>query len=119
MPRILNKVSFEDVVNSPQNTIYYGAVTCWWTHDPTHLLLLPSGLPADPRGGVLLQADKLAFLQRARDAADHYGKHGLLALLAAHHSNCVDDNNRPTCFDNWKAYNRMIDNEQKRRHTTT
>lgn len=93
--------------------IFYGANTCWWTHDRAHLCVKPgSGLPCDPRGGMLLQTDDVeGFLRSAEDSAEHYGEHGIRAFLAAHHQNCVVSrtNRASTCFPDWAEYNRILD----------
>ena len=69
--------------------IYYGMRTCWWTHDGNHLRELPSGIPCDPRGGVLMQTDDIeGFLKAAEDNPDYYGRNGLRTFMAAHHMNC-------------------------------
>lgn len=136
--------------------IWYSAHTCWWTHDPTHLSLLPpaseadikrfaeqlrrnSGkenapldlylsmarnalkshrLPCDPRGSVLFETDDVqGYLNKAAENPSHYGKHGLRAFMAAHHSNSqksVDDPS-PWCETEWAAYNEALDRLDERK----
>lgn len=93
--------------------IYYGANTCWWTDDPRHLCRHPeSGLPCDPRGGMLFETtDVEGFLARAEANPDFYGRHGLRAFMAAHHLNCVvsKEDARSTCFRIWDEYNDILD----------
>lgn len=70
------------------------------------------GLPCDPRGSVLFQTDNIeGFLMAAEDNADHYGKHGIRAFMAAHHSNCVISltDLRPTSGREWQEYNDALD----------
>lgn len=100
--------------------IYYGANTCWWTHDPAHLYRTkPLGpmrhsLPCDPRGGMLMETDEpLRFIAAAEAAPTHYGSHGLATFMAAHHSNATIYDaalatTRPWCVADWAAYNRAI-----------
>jgi hypothetical protein len=47
--------------------IYYAAQTCWWTISAQDLYKHPkSGLPCDPRGGMLLEChDPIDFLDQA------------------------------------------------------
>lgn len=104
--------------------IYYGARTCWWTHDPAHLHSRPAptppggsppdiaGLPCDPAGGVLFETDNVdGFLSSAEENPTRYGKHGILAFIAAHNSNCrmSTKDARPVAYSTWDAYNLMID----------
>jgi hypothetical protein len=105
--------------------IYYGANTCWWTHDPEHVrqtraafaVLHPdvpaaNHLPCDPRGGVLFETDDVeGFLAAAEEKPEHYGHHGLAAFMAAHHLNCVRSRSDPRswCFREWDDYSRLLD----------
>lgn len=112
MPHIVKKITLEEVVAANPETIYYGAISCWWTHDPAHLGRSKSGLPSDPRGGVLFQAEDITgFLKAAAEAPDHYGRHGLDAFMAAHHLNCQRsaEDQRPWCMATWDEYNDAID----------
>ena len=117
---IVERVSFEDVWDkcrggwnkSSAGWIFYGALTCWWTHDNAHLGKLETGIPCDPRGGVLLQTDDVrGFLQEAKDNTERYGKHGLRAFMAAHHDNCQvsETDERRTCMRTWDEYNDALD----------
>jgi hypothetical protein len=110
---MINKnVTIEDVRKSKPEIIYYGARTCWWTHNGEHLGKNKSGLPCDPRGGVLFQtSDVEGFLKAAEENKDHYGKHGLDAFMAAHHSNCSLATGKPWCYPTWDDYNRDIDSQ--------
>lgn len=109
--------------------IYYGANTCWWTHRASDLrstrpatmtiggrAVKVGPLPCDPRGGMLLETDDVeGFLRAAEKAAEQtpcpYGKHRLLAFMAAHNDNCVVSatDHRNTCFASWDDYNRLLD----------
>ncbi len=115
--RIIQAVTFDGVVTRAAKTIFYGAVTCWWTDDPGDLSKHPiSGLPCDPRGGVLYQTNNVAdFFRRVKLNAREgvYGKHGLDAFMAAHHKNCKvsETDDRPTCYTTWWEYNDIIDRQ--------
>lgn len=108
-----NLITIEKVRAAKPKRIYYGANTCWWTHDPQHLgTTTTSGLPCDPRGGVLFETDDVeGFLKAAEDNAAHYGRHGLRAFVAAHHLNCILSFSgcRPWCSPNWEDYNAALD----------
>jgi hypothetical protein len=112
MAVIVERITMADVRNCKPEMIFYGAVTPWWTHDPNHLCFLPNGLPCDPRGGVLMQTDKVeSFLSRAEAEPSFYGKHGLRTFMAAHHDNCQvsDTDTRRTCLTDWNEYNKALD----------
>jgi hypothetical protein len=128
---VVERITIADVRAARPKMIYYGARTCWWTHDPNHLcntgqqkanvvgaggtirqVVSKQGLPCDPRGGVLFQTDDIeGFLRAAEEHAEAYGRHGLRAFMAAHHENCqvslTDD--RRTCGVEWADYNDALD----------
>ncbi|MFH1603899.1 MAG: hypothetical protein ABIH03_08330 [Pseudomonadota bacterium] len=113
-----NTIDLAEVRAAKPKTIYYGARTCWWTHDPRHLGRHRSGLPCDPRGGLLFETDDVeGFLRATEEEARkppevcQYGKHRLRAFMAAHHLNChVSATDwRSTCFTSWDDYNRILD----------
>ena len=111
---IVRRIRLEDVRAAKPAKIYYGASTCWWTHDSDQLCVFEkeNAIPRDPRGGVLLETDDAdGFLQAAVEEEDHYGAHGLDAFIAAHHMNCRvgSDDDRSTCFESWDEYNDAID----------
>ena len=96
------------------STIYYAAQTCWWTHDAHDLQQLPSGLPCGPRGEVLLETSNPAwFLDAAAAKPEHYGPHGIAALVAAHHQNVRYARlmGRVTSWSaaSWLWYNTLLD----------
>ena len=129
--RIVERITIEQVRAAPPAMIYYGANTCWWTHDSTHVHLLinrratphdvakllpPEAdgehrLPCDPRGGMLLQTDDVErFLVSAEAKAAHYGRHGLRTFIASHHLNSqLGVSERPWCASTWEEYNAAID----------
>jgi hypothetical protein len=75
-------------------------------------------LPCDPRGSVLFQTDDVhGFLNAAAERPEHYGKHGLRAFMAAHHSNCVVslDDPGPWSDESWDAYNDALDRLDERK----
>lgn len=118
---IQENVTLEQIIAFKPKAIYYGANTCWWTHDAGHLGSGSNGLPIDPVGGVLFETDEIdAFFKAATSNPEHYGKHGLRAFIAAHHSNCfaapADRSNLPAIYQmrhyaaaGWTAYNDAID----------
>ncbi|MGH9767207.1 MAG: hypothetical protein ACREAB_07210 [Blastocatellia bacterium] len=124
---VREQVSIEDIRRAKPDMIFYGANTCWWTHDPAHLSRTTGGrlegghkiqLPSDPRGGVLFQTDNIeAFLKAAEEDAGHYGRHGLRAFMAAHHGNSFKslDDPIPWCAPTWDEYNNAIDRLDRRK----
>jgi len=121
---IQQNVTLEQVRAANPKMIYYGAMSCWWTHDPDDLReasrLGKLSLPSDPRGGVLFETDKPEdFLRSAEADVAHYGKHGLAAFMAAHHQNCIlvqakggkamEAWGRRWCMPSWQEYNDAID----------
>ena len=117
MAHIVKRTTFEDVVAACPDTIWYSYRTCWWTHRAEDLRQLPpkvegeSGLPCDPRGGVLMMVSASALLDNAQANPELYGKHGLAAFMAAHNDNCVVSfrDMRNTCLETWQEYNDLLD----------
>lgn len=114
MEKIVEGITLAEVRVAKPDTIFYGAMTCWWTHDPTHLgrTVGEHGLPSDPRGGVLFQTEDVeGFLRCAEEDPGFYGRHGLRAFMAAHHLNCrrAEDDSRPWCMGTWDEYNEALD----------
>ena len=113
--RIEKEITLEFVrtVIHKSKTVYYGAQTPWWTLSETDLYKQKSGLPCDPRRGVLFQTDKpLEFLASAEKNPNHYGQYGLRTFLLAYHG-CVvvkdgPDAGQPTCLDTWEKYDQLI-----------
>lgn len=116
MPHIVKRISLEEIKAAKPATIYYGVNTCWWTHRAEDLRTLPprepgrSGLPCDPRGGVLMMGDAMDFLANAESQPEHYGRYGMAAFMAAHNDNCVVsvEDHRSTCLRTWAEYNELI-----------
>mgnify|MGYP001560340548 CR=1 FL=1 len=153
---IQENVRLEQIKAFKPKTIFYGANTCWWTHDPDHLrvngrfgppperepsivpyknaehpdprggvmrgrTVNPGSIPTDPVGGVLFQTDDIdGFIKSAEENFTHYGKHGIRAFMAAHHSNCfvapLDRSNLPAIYvmphfasPDWADYNAALD----------
>lgn len=121
---IERNITLAEVRAARPTMIWYGAMSCWWTHDPddlkeaTQLAKSPERkggwgpLPTDPRGGVLMEAhDPGKFLRLAEENVSHYGKHGLAAFMAAHHKNCriiKAGFARPWCLASWQEYNEAL-----------
>lgn len=126
MYKITETVTEETVRAEQPKMIFYGANTCWWTHDPKHLGSTQpdgSGIPCDPRGGVLFQTENAArFLEKALSKPEHYGRHGLKAFWASHHSNLTttgkDGVEKPWCFVSWEEYNQVLDQQEDDREKT-
>jgi len=91
-------------------TVYYAALTTWWTCFPQDLYTMPdSGLPCDPRRSPLFQADLDAFLAVAKRNVEHYGAGGLKALEAAFHGNIIlADSGWPTSLEKWDSVNSFL-----------
>ncbi|MEA2175336.1 MAG: hypothetical protein QOD00_2928 [Blastocatellia bacterium] len=69
-------------------------------------------LPCDPRGSVLMETEDVqGFLNQAASNPEYYGKHGLRAFMAAHHSNSQKSltDLRPWSEETWEAYNEALD----------
>lgn len=108
-------VTIEDIRKAKPKKIYYSTISFWWTHNPDHLRKHPtSGLPCDPRGGMILTDNPRCFLRAAETSPDHFGKHGLKAFMAAHHENMAlrKDDPWPGCFSTWEEYNDAIDRRE-------
>ena len=97
-------------------SVFFSMHTGWWTTHADHLYKTSNDLPCDPRGAVLMQGNGLIFLESSRRNPEHYGRHGLLALEAAFHSNCIQSlrNPHPWCERPWDAYNDAVDRWQER-----
>lgn len=113
---VQENITADEILIAAQPTIYYGANTCWWTHDPAHLGTR-GGLPTDPRGGVLFEIDDVAgFIEAAKKNQQHYGRHGFRAFMAAHHQNCIQSLELPIawCAQGWMEYNDALDRLDER-----
>ena len=113
MAVIIKATTLEDVRRDKPDTIFFSVNTCWWTHRRQDLRQIQgSGLPCDPRGGMLMETpDPEAFLKAAEEEPETYGKHGLDAFVAAHNDNCVVSpvDRRNTCLRTWEEYNDLLD----------
>ncbi len=115
MVRYVPKVSTIAKVRSlidQHGQAYYAVGTTWWTVRTSDVGTKgpgrPNGLPCDPRGSVLMQADALDFLREAEANADHYGSHGLVTFLAAFHGNLVVEL-LPTSLGSWGLVNEAVE----------
>ena len=117
MTAVIVGITLDDIRADQPTTIYYGAISCWWTHRRSDMCVVPdgrpgAGLPCDPRGGVLFETnDAEAFIVAAEAHPESYGRHGITAFLAAHNDNCVValDDRRATCLRTWDEYNDLMD----------
>ena len=114
MAYIRHEITLEDIKAENPEQIWYSVNTCWWTHRRTDLRQkFNSGLPCDPRGGVLRMMAARAFIAYAEANPDHYGRHQLDALMAAHNDNCVVSEGDPTktCLESWGEYNDLLEEQ--------
>ena len=96
----------------PSELVCYAISTCWWCLLRDHPGYQVQGLPADPRGSMLMQAPIGPFLKSAEANEAHYGKYGLKAFMSAYHGNLVTDDGRPTSFEGWKKYEELLDAQE-------
>lgn len=116
--KIAKEVTIEQAkkIASQSKLLRYGANTCWWgmDDDPWYNTKTDgSGLPCDPRGGMLFETTHpIDFIHAAEEhvkgGGTTYGKHGLRTFLLALHGCVVTDNGKPTCFQTWKQYEDLI-----------
>jgi hypothetical protein len=89
--------------------IYYSNGSCWWSHHRSHAMLKP-GMKCPLDGQIFFEKDWEAWLDGAHDNPSYYGRHGLLALIAAHHSNVRDGaSGGPFAAKSWRIYNEALD----------
>ena len=110
--------------NLTGRTIYYGALTPWWS-DIIPPYLTPNDLPCDPLGGVLMMTPEgkaKDFIAQAQLNPQHYGIHGIDAFRAAYHGvievfklgdksgHTIYGKDRwiPTAFKDWDGYNKVL-----------
>ena len=114
MAYIRQKTTLQDIKDSFPEMIFYGANTCWWTHNPDHMGRTQEGkfgLPCDPRGDVLYQTeDVVGVLKAAEEKPEYYGVHGLDTFMAAHHDNCIvaQFDPRATCLETFAEYDELL-----------
>lgn len=109
------KVTLADLrelaTRKPEARVVWSTRSCWWCVwdlTPTPYAA-EGGIPTDPFGAVLLECHDLAgFLDRAEADPDHYGKHGLTALMASYHGNLTTSDGEPVAFTGWIGYNLAI-----------
>ena len=123
-------ITLEEIRRERPPMVFYGAMSCWWTHNPEHLEVFPDekmeevrraigsidptlpGLPCDPRCGLLMQGDNVEkFISIAEANPERYGRHGLKTFLASHHQNCHLDDGTPWCMSSWEEYNVILDQQ--------
>jgi hypothetical protein len=115
MVQLIQKITLEEIRASKPKRIFYGALTCWWTHDPAHLSntrdfsWLRGELPCDPRGAMLFETNDVeGFLKAAEEGAMHYGEFGVLTFLSAHHLNCIHTEAGHWSFPAWEPYSAIL-----------
>jgi hypothetical protein len=112
MAVIVERIGLPQVIAAAPPIIFVAMHTCWWTHDRRHICINPkSRLPCDPRGSVLMEMPPEPFFEAVQAHPEHYGKHGIRALMAAHHLNCqtTADDPRPTSLETWEEVNAALD----------
>lgn len=119
--RLTHKTSREQIeqwiADKPSRECVFAISTPWWSLYEEAWMPYSSGrLPCDPRGSMLMQGELAKFWQAALAKQEHYGKHGLAALIAAFQGNVevqtADGRGwRPTSLNNWDAYNNLLDSE--------
>ena len=110
--RLQIKTSWDDLRSMPGDTrVVWAVCTCWWYAGDELPYTNYVGLPCDPHGSMLMQGKLGPFLDHAERASkeDHYGRHGLEALMSAYHGNLTTDDGRPTSLLGWEHYNKMLD----------
>ncbi|MES2462767.1 MAG: hypothetical protein V4671_19470 [Armatimonadota bacterium] len=45
--KVVKRITLADVRAAKPEVIYYGAMSCWWTHDPSHVGRTPGHTEAD------------------------------------------------------------------------
>ena len=116
MPHIIERTTLEAIKAESPGTIWWSVSTCWWTHRAEDLCNWgdsPTGLPCDPRGGMLMMGDASGFLANAEANPSFYGSHGLDAFIAAHNDNCVVSlaDRRTACLRTWQEYKDLLGGE--------
>jgi hypothetical protein len=87
----------------------------WWGRRATcGVYRLKNGALCDPRGNTLISGSLKEFLETLPGAVAHYGRFGLLTLMAGYHGNLVDADGRPWCFPGWPEYEKAVDIELAR-----
>ena len=112
MPIIEIKTNLEDIVRLAHEStrLVYAFRTCWWKLGAPVYQHPKNGLPCGPRGEMLMEMDEpMRFIQGAIKNSKHYGRHGLLALVAAYYGNTVTEKGLPTSLASWDEYNDLLD----------
>jgi hypothetical protein len=72
---IKENITIEDVRDAKPEMIFYGANTCWWTHDPNHLTVARGNEDEIRRSAEMFRANSSTpdapldeYLERARKA---------------------------------------------------
>lgn len=90
--------------------VYYSTGSAYWTHQRGHAMAGGPGMPCPIGGQIVAEPDWRGWLAAAREAPEHYGAHGLAALLAAHHQNCRHPQTGGYfAAKGWKPYNLALD----------
>ncbi len=88
--------------------IYYSTESCWWSHLRGHAYIHPT-MKCPAGGQIVAEKDWEGWLESARENPDHYGRWGIKAMLAAHHTNCRDAKGFFYAARTWEPYNAALD----------
>lgn len=114
------QADIEKRLQNPNQECVTAVHSPWWSLFETEWMPYKfpgSSIPCDPRGSVLVQGSLQEFWKMANSNPEHYGKHGIEALMLAFHGNLevlkadTGDvgNYLPTSLDSWDAYNYLLD----------
>lgn len=100
----------------PHDEIVMSTKTSWWGRVATCTVyrLKKSSAFCDPRGNPLIHGSLKEFLETLPASVAHYGRFGVLTLMAGYHGNLVDADGRPWCFAAWPEYERFVEIELAR-----
>jgi hypothetical protein len=103
-------VETQVIAHRNAGAIYYSGSSCWWSHHRGHALVNGPSMKCPLGGQIYMEKDWQGWLDAARENPAYYGKHGLRALLAAHHANCRHPGNGgPFAARTWLPYNTALD----------
>lgn len=102
----------ERAEQDPGALVVFGMHSPWWKVGVPRWRIPGTSIPCDPRGGMLMQSHGLRnFLNDAKTNPAYYGRHGLVAFMAAHDRNLCLRDGRTTCLQSWDQYNELLDHD--------
>jgi hypothetical protein len=106
----LDLIETQAASHGTAGAVYYSLGSCWWSHQRGHALATGAAMRCPVGGQIVMEKDWRGWLEAARENPGYYGKHGLRALLAAHHANVRDSQSGGFyAARNWGPYNAAID----------